>query len=164
MIRNAIERCRKQIEARMNVPWAWASRALLHLLVEEPYEALEAVGAIDSALRAARQRRPRKGPLRRNGFLPPAAPCCGPRALKRIECIREKLPGFDWCQRAVLLGMAAAVKDGQAGEPCEIGVWGQEDAASFSAAKRRRLAGGCTAQMQNAIEFSSPSCSAPARA
>ena len=27
MIRNAIDRCRKQIEARMNLPWAWASRA-----------------------------------------------------------------------------------------------------------------------------------------
>ena len=46
MIRNAIDRCRKQIEARVNVPWAWASRALLHLFVEEPYEALGAVGQL----------------------------------------------------------------------------------------------------------------------
>ncbi len=46
MIRNAIDRCRKQIEARVNLPWAWASRALLHLLVGEPYEALGAIGQL----------------------------------------------------------------------------------------------------------------------
>ena len=134
MIRNAIDRCRKQIEARVNLPWAWASRALLHLLVEEPYEALEAVGQLIRLCEPPGDHRPpRRVLLRRGGLPPPAARCCRTRdALQRIECIREKLPGFDWCQRAVLLGLAAAVKDGQAADALrEFASWGRGTAAIF---------------------------------
>ena len=46
MIRDAMGRCRKQIEARVNLPWAWASLGVLNLLVEAPYEALGALAQL----------------------------------------------------------------------------------------------------------------------
>ena len=113
MIRSAVERCRKQIEARMNLPWAWASLSLLQLLLEQPYEALESLAQLvrlcepggDAAAAAGRAPSP--------PCLSAAARALGRTAdaLKRIECIREKLPGFDWCRRAVLLGLAAGAGD-----------------------------------------------------
>ncbi len=155
MIRNAIDRCGKQIEARVNLPWAWASRALLHLLVDEPYEALAAVGQLirlceppgDPAAAAVGSAAPQR---------PSAA---GPallrthEALKRLQCIREKLPGYDWCQRAVLLGLAVAAKDDAAADALrECASWGQE-APPLSAGERIVvLAGGCTPEVQGAID------------
>ncbi len=134
---------------------------LLHLFVEEPFEALGAVGAIDSPLRAVQRRyRPRAESARSAG----AAFCRRPRllrtrdALKRIECIREKLPGFDWCQRAVLLGLAAAVKDGQAADALrESGVLGSRKSRTFPPDESIViLAGGCAAEVQGAMDAFKP--------
>ncbi len=159
MIRNAIERCRKQIEARMNLPWAWASRALLHLMVEEPYDALEAIGQLIRLCEPLGDPSPGA-----DGLARPGRPSAAGRALlrthdalKRMECIREKLPGFDWCQRAVLLGLAAAVKDEPAIEALrELASWGQEPPYLSSSDRIVIVAGGCRPELQSAIEAFKP--------
>ena len=147
MIRNAIDRCRKQIEARVNLPWAWASRALLHLLVEEPYEALEAIGQLICLCEPPGDPSAAAEDIASPGRLSAAGRALlrTRDALKRIQCIREKLPGFDWCQRAVLLGLAAAVKDGQAADALrEFASWGQEEPHLSPGDKIVILSGGCT--------------------
>ena len=72
MIRDAMGRCRKQIEARVNLPWAWASLGVLNLLVEAPYEAL---GALAQLIRLCGPPRSR----RRHGWCRRAAFCRRPR-------------------------------------------------------------------------------------
>ncbi len=156
MIRNAIGRCRKQIEARVNLPWAWSSRALFHLLVEEPYEALAAVGQLirlcepsgetsASAAGPGRPSTPGRALLRTRD------------ALTRMECIRDKLPGFDWCRRAVLVGLAAAVSDAQAADTLrESASWGEEPAYLASDERVVILSGGCRAEVQGAIDAFKP--------
>ena len=158
MIRNAIDRCRKQIEARMNLPWAWASRGLLHLLIEEPYEALEAIGQL------IRLCEPCSETSAAGGSALPGRPSAAGRALlrtrealKRMECIREKLPGFDWCQRAVLLGLAAVVKDGQAADTLrELASWGEQSPHLSANEAIVVLSGGCAADVQSAIDTFKP--------
>ncbi len=158
MIRNAIDRCRKQIEARVNLPWAWASRGLLHLLAEEPYEALEAMGQL-IRLCAPSGDSPAAG-----GLASPGRPSAAGRALlrtsdalKRMECIREKLPGFDWCQRAVLVGLAAALKDDMAIDALkELASWGREGPPLAPNETIVILSGGCAADLQTAIEAFKP--------
>ena len=159
MIRNAIDRCGKQIEARVNLPWAWASRALFHLLVEEPYEALEAVGQL---IRLCEP--PGDPSAAAGGLASPGRPSAAGRALlrtrdalKRMECIREKLPGFDWCQRAVLLGLAAAAKDGQAADALrELASWSQGEPHLSANERIVVLSGGCAAEVQGAIDVLKP--------
>jgi len=159
MIRNAIDRCRKQIEARMNLPWAWGSRGLLHLLVEEPYEAFDAIAQVICLCEP-----PGEPPAAAEGLVLPGRPSAAGRALlrtrdalKRMECIRENLPGFDWCQRAVLLGLAAAAKDDRAAEALrEFASWGQESPHISPDERIFVLAGGCTAEVQKAVDAFKP--------
>jgi ppGpp synthetase/RelA/SpoT-type nucleotidyltranferase len=158
MIHSAIERCRKQIEARVNLPWAWASRALLHLLVEEPYEALEAVAQLIRLCEPAGDASAAEA-LASPGRLSAAGRALQRtrEALKRIACIREKLPGFDWCERAVLLGLAAAVKDGPAADALrEFASWGREEPHLAPGDKIVVLAGGCAAEVQSTIDAFKP--------
>jgi ppGpp synthetase/RelA/SpoT-type nucleotidyltranferase len=152
MIRNAVARCHKQIEARVNLPWAWSSLALLRLLVGEPFEALMAIAQLirlgepwqGAAVpqRKADQETTAAGTLRVPSAGPgdsaadrgsaaalaplPSSPSGAQlsaasrallrtrEALKRIHVIREKLPGYDWCRRAVLIGLAAGLNDPEA--------------------------------------------------
>ena len=159
MIHSAIDRCRKQIEARVNLPWAWASRALLHLVVEEPYEALEAVGQLIHLCEP-----PGDAAAAAGGLAAPGRPSAAGRALlrtgdalRRIQCIRETLPGFDWCQRAVWLGLAAAVKDDQAADMLlGFASWGREEPHLSSEDRIVILPGGCAPEVQNAIDAFKP--------
>jgi ppGpp synthetase/RelA/SpoT-type nucleotidyltranferase len=158
MIRNAIERCRKQIEARVNLPWAWASRAFLHLLVEEPYEALEAVGQLIHLCEPPGDTSVAED-ITPSGRLSTAGRALlrTHDALKRIQCIRENLPGFDWCRRAVLLGLDAAVKDGQAADALrEFASWGREEPHLSVGDNIVILSGGCTVEVQSAIDVFKP--------
>ncbi len=113
MISNAMQRARKQIEARVNLPSAWASVALFHLMIREPFEALDAIAQVirlcDPPRRAACARKRDAGAEHH---------CASIRALmrlrdalERIRCIESRLPGYDWCERAVLLGLAIRVED-----------------------------------------------------
>jgi len=114
MISNAMTRCRKQIEARANLPWAWSSLALFHLFIGEPFEALDAIAQV---IRLCDLPRDSAAPRKRGGRQS-GPPCAAGRALMRmrealarIRCIKEELVGYDWCERAVLIGLATRVGD-----------------------------------------------------
>jgi ppGpp synthetase/RelA/SpoT-type nucleotidyltranferase len=151
MIQSAADRCRKQIEARVNVPWAWASLAVLNLLLEKPFEALEAIAQLVR--------------LCEPGGKGGGGMCAAGRALlrtgdalKRIRCIREKLlPGFDWCQRAVLVGLAARVQDPEATEALrKLVSWGKEGPHVPKDKSIVVLAGGCVPEVQPALDVFKP--------
>jgi ppGpp synthetase/RelA/SpoT-type nucleotidyltranferase len=114
MIRAAIGRARKQIEGRVNLPWAWSSLAVLHLYVGEPFEALRAVAQVIRLCDEPPVDAKRGGDVS-------ARPCAASRALnrlrqtlKRIESIKEKLHGYEWCERAVMIGLASRHNDTEA--------------------------------------------------
>ena len=160
MIRNAMDRCRKQIEARVNLPWAWASLAVLHLFVEEPYEALDAVAQLIRLCEPPERRIGRRGRvlLRRRLSAAARALLRTRDALERIQCIRESLPGFDWCRRAVLLGLAVGVKDGRGGRRTSAS-WlpgAQEEPHLSPNESIVILSGGCTPEAQSAIDAFKP--------
>jgi ppGpp synthetase/RelA/SpoT-type nucleotidyltranferase len=160
MISDAMKRSQKQIEARVNLPWAWSSLAVFHLFSGEPFEALDAIAQVirlcdppvDSA---ATRRRSRKGS---------GPPCAAGRALMRmretllrIRCIREKLAGYDWCERAVLLGLAIRVRDASAvrtlrklASPPRVRPRGSPDATVII------LSGGCTPELQSHMKAFKP--------
>ena len=133
---------------------------MLHLLVEEPYEALGAVGQLIRLCEPPGDPSAAAEDVASPGRLSAAGRALlrTRDALKRIECIREKLPGFDWCRRAVLLGLAAAVKDGQAADALrELASWGRGRAASFSRTKGSSSCPGVArAEVQSAIDAFKP--------
>jgi ppGpp synthetase/RelA/SpoT-type nucleotidyltranferase len=160
MIRNAIDRCRKQIEARMNLPWAWASLALLNLLVDEPFAALESLAQL------IRLCEPPAAAVA--GAVNPAGPPQRPSAagqallrtrdaLQRIQCIRANLPGFDWCQRTAWLGLAVTTKNAQASNKLrESASWHGEPPPLSPNETIVILCGGCAADAQGAIDAFKP--------
>ena len=159
MIRNAMERCRKQIEARINLPRAWASLAILHLFVGEPFEALGAVAQVirlcdppdDMSAVAGVARAPERFCAAGRALLRIL------EALERIKCICEKLSGFDWCQRAVLLGLAVRVKDAESMEKLqELGSWQNEKLCISPDRGIVILSGGCVPEVQSAIDALKP--------
>ena len=78
-------------------------------------------------------------------------------ALKRIQCIREKLPGFDWCHRAVLLGLAANLNDADAAEALRnLASWREEDPPLSGTESIVLLCGGCSAEVQSAVDAFKP--------
>jgi ppGpp synthetase/RelA/SpoT-type nucleotidyltranferase len=164
MIRSAVERCRKQIEARMNLPWAWASLSFLQLLLDQPYESLESLAQLIRLCEPGGIAADDAGVAASSPSLSAAARALGRTAdaAKRIECIREKLPGFDWCQRAIVLGLAAG-----AGDPAAIDAlrraasWGSAatDAAAphiVPADHLVLLAGGCSPEVETAVDALRP--------
>jgi ppGpp synthetase/RelA/SpoT-type nucleotidyltranferase len=117
MISNAVTRCRKQIEARVNLPWAWSSLALFHLFGGEPFEALDAIAQVIRLCDPPQE----SAAARKRGGGESGPPCTAGRALMRmrdtfarIRCIKEELAGYDWCERAILLGLATRVEDSDA--------------------------------------------------
>jgi ppGpp synthetase/RelA/SpoT-type nucleotidyltranferase len=114
MIRAAMSRARKQVEGRVNLPRAWSSLAELHLYVGEPFEAVRAVAQV---IRLCDE----PPADTKGGGDMPSRPCAAGRALnrlretlKRIESIREKLAGYEWCERAVVIGLASRHNDTEA--------------------------------------------------
>ena len=84
----ACRRCRSQIEGEVNLPWAYLHLAKFHLLVGQPYESLAALAKAIERCPAA--------------FMLEAAL----DSLKRLRVIADKLPGYEWVWRLVLLGQA----------------------------------------------------------
>ena len=98
MIRAAMDRCRQQIGAGVNLPAAWASLAVFHLFVGEPFAAIQAVAQL-ARLCGTGYEQCSDGKL-----------CAAGRALVRLdetlislEPLRNELCGFGWLERAVLL-------------------------------------------------------------
>jgi ppGpp synthetase/RelA/SpoT-type nucleotidyltranferase len=105
MIRNAMHRCRTQIEGCVNLPGAWAALSLLHILVKEPHAALNALAHLMSLCES----RPDDHPPQ---------PCTAARhvlrlhqAMQRLAAIKESLPGYAAMERALLLARAVRGRD-----------------------------------------------------
>jgi len=155
MIRNAVDRCHKQIEARANLPNAWSCLAMFHLFLGQPFEAVRALG---QAIQLC-QHKP--GPLAPAGDETPGRrPCAAGRALvrlrealNRLHSLRTILPGFEWFERMLLLGLAVRVRDADAQDALRpLASWGPSGEPHFGAdASVVILAGGCTSDLEGAI-------------
>ena len=87
-IEAAMQRCRDQADVGMNLPWAFYNIGMFHLLLGQPYESLAAYAKavqfstnywmIDTSL----------------------------RLLDRLAVVRDKLPGYEWKRRLLLVGWA----------------------------------------------------------
>ncbi len=144
MIRNAMARCRVQIEGRVNLPNAWSSLAVFSLLVGEPFGSLDALAhLVDLCERPC-------GPATGH-------PCAVGRAVSRLlttlshlQCIREKLDGFDWLERATLLGLAVRIGNIDArAELCKKASWGSGQPAFAAQDPIVILSGGCTPDVES---------------
>lgn len=88
LVRGAIARCRQHIEAEINLPWAQLDLGRFLLFVDEPYAALDAYAAAIAGSTAA--------------FMLESALA----SLEGMETSLAEQPGFDWCRRLLLLGLA----------------------------------------------------------
>jgi ppGpp synthetase/RelA/SpoT-type nucleotidyltranferase len=160
MIRNAMERCRKEIEARVNLPSAWACLSVFHLLLEEPYESLSGLAQV-IRLCDSNSNGQKHAPGRAEK---PVRPCASGRALRRsldtlrrLQGIQERLPGFDWFDRLVLLGLAARGRDQEAIDALgQLVSWARGEPHFTAAESILILSGGCAADVQPAVEALKP--------
>jgi len=143
MIRNAMERCRVQIEGRVNLPNAWSSLAILRLLLGQPFGSLDALAHLVDL-------------CERPSGVTASHPCAVGRAVSRLlttlshlQCIREKLDGFDWLERATLLGLAVRFSDAEAlAELRKKASWGSGKPAFAAQDLIVILSGGCTPDVE----------------
>lgn len=143
MIRNAMERCRTQIEGRVNLPNAWSSLAIFRLLVGEPFEALDALAHLVDLcdLPCNGESRPRCAIGRAASRLL--------ATLSHLQCIRNNIKGFDWLERATLLGLAVRVGDSDAlAKLREKASWGSGKPVFKPRNPIVILSGGCSADVE----------------
>jgi ppGpp synthetase/RelA/SpoT-type nucleotidyltranferase len=160
MIRNAMQRCRREIEARVNLPSAWVCLGVFHLLIQEPYESLWAIAQV---IRLCDPNSQGQKDITSSAETP-TRPCASGRALQRIlntlqrlQGIQEQLPGFDWLQRLVLLGLAVQVKDQEALESVrKLASWDGTEPHLGAAESILILAGGCAPKVQGAVDALKP--------
>ncbi len=91
----AIKRGRDQADVSMNLPWAFYDIGRFNLLLGRPYESLAACAKavqlstaewmIDTSL----------------------------RSIEKLDMVRDKLPGYEWVRRFLLLGLAAKFPSSQ---------------------------------------------------
>jgi ppGpp synthetase/RelA/SpoT-type nucleotidyltranferase len=160
MIRNAMQRCRREIEARVNLPSAWACLGVFHLLSQEPYESLQAITQVIRLCDSnSKGRKDSASPAET-----PARPCPSGRALQRVlntlqrlQGIKEQLPGFDWLQHLVLLGLAVHLKDQEALETVrKLASWDGTEPHLGATDSILILSGGCAPEVQGAVDALKP--------
>ena len=151
MIRAAIDRARNQVEAHANLPAAWSALALLQLVLGKPFEAIHALAQITRLCTP---------PNSRDGdgaFLPD---CSAAKALlelrettRLLKCIREKLVGFDWFERFLVLAAAALANDRRAfKELARLASWSSSTSPFRPNQPIVILAGGCAPEVQPLME------------
>jgi ppGpp synthetase/RelA/SpoT-type nucleotidyltranferase len=114
MIQSAISRCYRQIEARVNVPRAWASLTLMHLYLNEPFKALDALASVIRLCEGNPNQDKATDDNCQATNRPCAAGCALLRtwdAINRLSVVKEKLDGYEWVRRGTLLGLAVKVQD-----------------------------------------------------
>lgn len=89
LVRRGIERCEAHARAKVNLPWAYYDLGRFRLLDGEPYAAL---GAYARALTLSTAQFMVESSL---------------GSLSRMEPLRERIPGYDWALRLLILGAAA---------------------------------------------------------
>jgi ppGpp synthetase/RelA/SpoT-type nucleotidyltranferase len=87
-IRAAIQRCRNQIEAEVNLPLAYQHLGTFHLLLGEPYDSLAAFARSIQLCPAS--------------YILEAAL----QTIDRLRVIADKLEGYGWVHKLLLLGLA----------------------------------------------------------
>jgi len=153
MIQRAMERCRREIQAGINLPIAWSCVAIFQLLMDQPFPAVESLTQVLTLC----------GKPANEATASPQ-PCAAGRVLRRtretvrhLHCIREKLEGYDWFERLLTLALAVLVKDAQA-------VKDLHDQASWRSGQPHFrgtdtvviLSGGCAREAQPAVNVFRP--------
>jgi ppGpp synthetase/RelA/SpoT-type nucleotidyltranferase len=160
MIRSSMVRCRKQIEAGINLPRAWASLAVFHLFLNEPFKALNAIAQVISLCA------PCSNSADENDDMSAAShwPCAAGRDLlrmretmKRIHCIKEKLTGYDWFERALLLGLALRIGELDAiATLSEHASWGDGESHLSEVDHIMIMSGACIPELQDKVDAFKP--------
>jgi ppGpp synthetase/RelA/SpoT-type nucleotidyltranferase len=88
LLRGALDRCTRHINAGINLPWALFDLGRFHLLLDEPYEALSAYCQAVSTSTAA--------------FMVETSLA----SLERLAASLGDRPGVDWVRKLLLLGLA----------------------------------------------------------
>ncbi len=148
MIRAGIVRAQRQIEARANLASAWSAIAVFHLFLGEPFPALDALAQVIRLCEKSTQ----------DAVAKSAHPCAAGRALlrlrdtvRRLRCLRERLEGFDWFERLVLLALATKMGDQRArAELLGLATWAADPAEKHFSADQRTVffAGGCSTEVE----------------
>jgi ppGpp synthetase/RelA/SpoT-type nucleotidyltranferase len=89
LIEKALQRCMAHAQAGINMPWAYYDMGKLHLLMDRPYESLEAYCKALSVSSA--------------DFMISTSLV----SLERLRILRDQLQGYDWARRLLVLGRAA---------------------------------------------------------
>ncbi|MFC1660385.1 hypothetical protein ACFL3S_02815, partial [Gemmatimonadota bacterium] len=89
LLQRAIERCQAQADARVNLPWAYYDLGKFHLLMDEPYESLDAYSKALSVSTA---------PFMIETSL---------ASLDRLKAVGAQFRGYEWARRLLLLGLMA---------------------------------------------------------
>jgi ppGpp synthetase/RelA/SpoT-type nucleotidyltranferase len=93
VIDTAIQRCRDQADVGMNLPWAFYDIGKFYLLRGMPYESLTAYAKAVQLSTAS--------------FMIETSRA----SLDRLTAIKDKLPGYEWARRLLLVGQAAKFPD-----------------------------------------------------
>ncbi len=152
-----MEPVQRQIESSVAVPADSAGRAVLHLLSDEPFEALNALAHLASPgpdhdkTRFVPCRASDDGPLKHD-------PCCSAlvrfaEALRRLESIRETLTGFGWVERALQLFLTVHVGDPDSLQALQgMASWKQERPPFGPSDDIVILAGGSAPELEDAMD------------
>ena len=152
MIRKAMERAHAQIEARVNLPGAWFSLAVFHLLLQEPFAALSALGQVVCLCEAGCL--PKVGAKKAAPFHPCAAGRLllrGRDTLERLRPASRELDGFDWLERFLILILAVRVGDKDA-EKTLARLASKESPVRGSERRVVILSGGCAPGVQPFVD------------
>ncbi|MGD0537503.1 MAG: RyR domain-containing protein [Verrucomicrobiota bacterium] len=153
VILQAMDRCRREIAAGVNLPVAWSSLAVFQLLTEAPFAALHSLAKVITLC---------VHPTASGG--PSPQPCAAGRALLRtretvqhLAVIREKLAGFDWFERLLLLALAGHMNDADAlAELQRKASWKEGRPHLGEADSVVIISGGCSPAVQPAINTLRP--------
>lgn len=93
VIYDAIRRCRDQIDVGMNLPWAFFDVGKFHLLMGKPYESLTSYAKAVEMSTAS--------------FMIETSRA----SVHRLAVVKDKVPGYVWAERLLLVGQAARYPD-----------------------------------------------------
>lgn len=98
LIEAAIRRSSDQVEVGINMPWAYYDIGKFYLLMNKPYESLEAYAkAIQISLH--------------EWFLDAAL-----KSIERLASVQDQFLGFEWAKRLLLIGLAAKFPQADSGK------------------------------------------------
>lgn len=149
MIRNSMNRCRREIEAGVNLPIAWSCLAIFQLLMGESFDSLQSLTQVMTCCgKPGQEERPSNQPCAAGRVLKRTR-----NALRRLHCIREKLAGYDWFERVLLLGLAVQGKDAEAlNQLKKLATWGSGKPHFNATDNIVIFSGGCAPQVQAVVD------------